>query len=411
MGLPGCLCFCHLSGEEQVGLAGIVKYLGFCTWYSPGYWKMGHMPLWFADTLPSARQQQPPEPQDRTGCNVCTLNRGWKEIRCSFISFTCPSIHCSKIYLLISTLYCDPCLALETLKERVVNMQREKTRTKTGERVWWKDPGLWSQADLSLPPGSTTSQEITSNLSLYPPSVEWTERGRHGEFTEIMDAKHSEMNRAPTLWAAWAGRRLGCSWTLLESRFLILGRPLWNNSPGPEERHHQWANTGSPALGQAHSRGHGRRQAAQLWHVAGPQQGACFPLPSQQGKEDQAQDSPASWFWIFSSRKEKTKDQGVNLKWALGCGGVVALLCLSEWGSPLPTEPGRASRGSAGAVLQAVPGAEEKGALQVCHVSCFKKPKLCDFAVTGVPWLHLLAVGGKPAHHSSVVNTLGMLQS
>lgn len=92
MGLPGCLWFSHLSGEEQVGLADIVKYLGLCTWYSLGDWKMGHMPLWFADTLPSDRQHQPPKPTDRTGCNVYALNGGPGLTHFSVLSFLSPML-------------------------------------------------------------------------------------------------------------------------------------------------------------------------------------------------------------------------------------------------------------------------------------------------------------------------------
>lgn len=131
-----------------------------------------------------------------------------------------------------------------------------------------------------------------------------------------------------------AGRRLGLSWTPLAAHFPTLGS---NNSPGPEERAHQWAHMGPPALGQAHSRRQGQRGAG--WHQARDWTlarggGPSSSLPGRRKKMKLKTPQQAA-FWTFSRRREKKKGQGVqNLKWALGCGGGVAHLCLSGplWG-------------------------------------------------------------------------------
>lgn len=82
-------------------------------------------------------------------------------------------------------------------------MELEETRTKTGKRVWWKEPEFWSQADLSLPPGSPTHQEVTSNLSLYSPPGTWIGSGQ-SQGIEITDAeplgRWTELH--PGLWEA-----------------------------------------------------------------------------------------------------------------------------------------------------------------------------------------------------------------
>lgn len=58
-----------------------------------------------------------------------------------------------------------------TVDRRVIKVAHVETRTKTDKRLWWKEPELGSQADLSLPSGSTTDQEITGNLSLHLPAA------------------------------------------------------------------------------------------------------------------------------------------------------------------------------------------------------------------------------------------------
>lgn len=75
----------------------------------------------------------------------------------------------------------DLCLALEMQGKRIINIEHVGTTTKTGKRLWWEERGSGSQADLSLPPGSTVYQEVTDNPSCHPPSVRCTVRGSYGE--------------------------------------------------------------------------------------------------------------------------------------------------------------------------------------------------------------------------------------
>lgn len=172
MELPGCLWFCHLSGEEQVGLADIVKYLGLCTWYSLSDWKMGHMPFWFAYTLPSARQDQSPKPKDRAGA-MCMYWTGVKgqtrphTLLCSSISFTHPSNHCSKIHTLMPLLCYDPCPALEMQRELLTwNTRKPEQRQARG---WGgRNLGFWVRLTWVLFLASATCQEVKATSGPLP---------------------------------------------------------------------------------------------------------------------------------------------------------------------------------------------------------------------------------------------------
>ena len=159
MELPGCLWFCHLSGDEQVGLADIVKYLGLCTLYSPGDWKMGHVPC-DLQTLASARRQQPKAYRE-TGCNVYTLNRDRGPAPTSQTSPSLYLFHLS-FHLLFPNILIDaytmpwpmPGAATQrekSYKSRTCGNQNKARREGVVEGTW-----VWGQADVSLSPGSPT---------------------------------------------------------------------------------------------------------------------------------------------------------------------------------------------------------------------------------------------------------------
>lgn len=67
----------------------------------------------------------------------------------------------------------DLCLVLEMLREGITNTENVGTRTKTGKRVWWKEPGWWSQEE--------STSRLDGNLKLHSPSVKWTVGAVMGE--------------------------------------------------------------------------------------------------------------------------------------------------------------------------------------------------------------------------------------
>lgn len=60
------------------------------------------------------------------------------------------------------------------LREGITNMELVGTRTKTGKRVQWKEPGWWSQEE--------SASRFDGNLNLHSPSVKWTDGAVVGNY-------------------------------------------------------------------------------------------------------------------------------------------------------------------------------------------------------------------------------------